>query len=1051
MTDTMTDINYSTLDEPALRNLLEGTVDMEQRRTIRSAIRELRRREIEDMEAALRSKRFRHAPHHHDDKENQHRSELAESLNVLSGKLQSINDIEELTRMLRGALNYEERKLIRAAIRREREQEIQGATAKITGHPGEQRPSQSSEQFRPSAEEVRESTEEREPIKAQLNSQPHPQDQEQHPPGSASGMVLVLDPQVRGKVSAPPGSPTSDPEVIPSCPRQRCDSSQSDRSGGGGGFGRRQSQDSHCSERSVSSQDRPQHRSPSPSGSDLEVEQEKEPALQPSTDAPDGATLQPSTDAPDGATLQPSTNAPDGATLQPSIDGATLQPSTDTSDGATLQPSIDGATLQPSIDAPDGAALSRKAMSSSGLPNGLRDGSTPQVCVARDAPLTTLNNGKETGSSRVAAPLGRLNSVRDRMRKFTEPAHAETPPLRRGLQRSVRPLSSHLGEKAGRPVPQVQKSPSPAGPPPEAPGQSQRAVGGAGVPAGGVDAGGRAEERSPEPEHPERGRAERESPREGPGPESHAEPAETQRHTDDSQDHADDDMKTFLTIEIKDGRNTQLSQQPQARTITHTSTGPQRAELTLGLRATPFKMSTASISTGPSFKVESESAMFAVEPSVHNGSSAKPLTSDQSRGASTAARSQEHTIRVASDQSRGASTAAQAQEHTIRVASDQSRAAPAPARAQEHTIRVMTEQSHVSAAQVKAQGSSGRVTAEQLDAIEDEELLDKMLDESKDFEERKLIRAAMRDLRKKKREIRLGCTQEEIDLREKERDLRLEAVKKQREERQKGKAGEMVTKKVEKSADGSTLSQVTKTNRFTHSDDGSRSSRSSTVESSYVQKTDKGTVQSKSYSFSSSSSSSSGKKVGSVFDREDDSAQERRQLEKKKELMRAQTMPKSTANQARKVMMEKLDAGGVGNPAVARVNKVQRSASFGVPNANSIKQMLLDWCRAKTRSYQNVEIKNFSTSWCNGMAFCALVHNFFPQAFDYDSLSPTNRRQNFQLAFDTAEELADVPCLLDVEDMVGMREPDWKCVYTYLQEFYRGLVLKGLVKTKGSA
>lgn len=31
---------------------------------------------------------------------------------------------------------------------------------------------------------------------------------------------------------------------------------------------------------------------------------------------------------------------------------------------------------------------------------------------------------------------------------------------------------------------------------------------------------------------------------------------------------------------------------------------------------------------------------------------------------------------------------------------------------------------------------------------------------------------------------------------------------------------------------------------------------------------------------------------------------------------------------------------------------VQRSTSFGVPNANSIKQMLLDWCRAKTRGYE---------------------------------------------------------------------------------------------------
>lgn len=39
------------------------------------------------------------------------------------------------------------------------------------------------------------------------------------------------------------------------------------------------------------------------------------------------------------------------------------------------------------------------------------------------------------------------------------------------------------------------------------------------------------------------------------------------------------------------------------------------------------------------------------------------------------------------------------------------------------------------------------------------------------------------------------------------------------------------------------------------------------------------------------------------------------------------------------------------NPAAART-AVQRSSSFGVPNASSIKQMLLDWCRAKTRGYE---------------------------------------------------------------------------------------------------
>lgn len=39
------------------------------------------------------------------------------------------------------------------------------------------------------------------------------------------------------------------------------------------------------------------------------------------------------------------------------------------------------------------------------------------------------------------------------------------------------------------------------------------------------------------------------------------------------------------------------------------------------------------------------------------------------------------------------------------------------------------------------------------------------------------------------------------------------------------------------------------------------------------------------------------------------------------------------------------------NPAASQTT-VQRSSSFGVPNANSIKQMLLDWCRAKTRGYE---------------------------------------------------------------------------------------------------
>lgn len=37
------------------------------------------------------------------------------------------------------------------------------------------------------------------------------------------------------------------------------------------------------------------------------------------------------------------------------------------------------------------------------------------------------------------------------------------------------------------------------------------------------------------------------------------------------------------------------------------------------------------------------------------------------------------------------------------------------------------------------------------------------------------------------------------------------------------------------------------------------------------------------------------------------------------------------------------------------------------------------------------------------MAFCALVHSFFPLEFDYGALDARQRRQNLELAFSTAE------------------------------------------------
>jgi hypothetical protein len=41
-------------------------------------------------------------------------------------------------------------------------------------------------------------------------------------------------------------------------------------------------------------------------------------------------------------------------------------------------------------------------------------------------------------------------------------------------------------------------------------------------------------------------------------------------------------------------------------------------------------------------------------------------------------------------------------------------------------------------------------------------------------------------------------------------------------------------------------------------------------------------------------------------------------------------------------------------------------------------QDLLEWCKEVTREYQGVKVTNLTTSWRNGMAFCAVVHHFRP-------------------------------------------------------------------------
>ncbi|XP_034398701.1 smoothelin-like 1 [Cyclopterus lumpus] len=155
-------------------------------------------------------------------------------------------------------------------------------------------------------------------------------------------------------------------------------------------------------------------------------------------------------------------------------------------------------------------------------------------------------------------------------------------------------------------------------------------------------------------------------------------------------------------------------------------------------------------------------------------------------------------------------------------------------------------------------------------------------------------------------------------------------------------------------------------------------------------------------------------------------------------LSRPRPSARSLRAAAKNDIIAKFQQGAPETP-IPRNFKIQRSSGAAATGA-SIKQKMLQWCRSKTRNYDGVNIENFSSSWCDGLAFCALIHRFFPDAFDYSSLNPKERTKNFTLAFQTAESLADCCPLLEVEDMIMMgKHPDPMCVFTYVQSLCHGL------------
>ncbi|XP_055692163.1 EH domain-binding protein 1 isoform X2 [Lutzomyia longipalpis] len=96
-------------------------------------------------------------------------------------------------------------------------------------------------------------------------------------------------------------------------------------------------------------------------------------------------------------------------------------------------------------------------------------------------------------------------------------------------------------------------------------------------------------------------------------------------------------------------------------------------------------------------------------------------------------------------------------------------------------------------------------------------------------------------------------------------------------------------------------------------------------------------------------------------------------------------------------------------------------------------QDLLEWCKEITKDYPGVKVTNLTTSWRNGMAFCAIIHHHNPDLIDMTHLSPHDVVGNCRIAFDAAESLG-IPRVIEPRDMNLLAVPDKLAVMTYLHQ-----------------
>ncbi|XP_074043418.1 F-actin-monooxygenase MICAL1 [Macrotis lagotis] len=115
-------------------------------------------------------------------------------------------------------------------------------------------------------------------------------------------------------------------------------------------------------------------------------------------------------------------------------------------------------------------------------------------------------------------------------------------------------------------------------------------------------------------------------------------------------------------------------------------------------------------------------------------------------------------------------------------------------------------------------------------------------------------------------------------------------------------------------------------------------------------------------------------------------------------------------------------------------NDTTDSAKPPSPVPVDTQEELLLWCQKQTAGYPGVQVTDFSSSWADGRALCALVHRLRPSLLDLSTLQGVGALEATALAVKLAEQELGIAPVIPPQLMVSGTDP--LGLIAYLTHFY---------------